>query len=100
MLGGAGFGDIALVPGPWLKQPKGIRDVEEWYVSTVTRKEYVHEVFERQCEIGMANLPKIFRAVGNRPTVALVTGTDFGSQNGCFISPRAYRDLYKPFHRR
>ena len=28
--GGTAFGDIALVPAPWLKRPKGIRDVEEW----------------------------------------------------------------------
>ena len=34
--GGTAFGDIALVPAPWLKEPKGIRDVEEWYISTVT----------------------------------------------------------------
>jgi hypothetical protein len=100
VLGGAGFGDIALVPGPWLKRPRGIRDVAEWYMSTVTRKEYVREVFELQCEIVMANLPKIYAAVGDRPTVVWVSGTDFGSQNGCFISPRAFRDLYKPFYRR
>lgn len=29
--GGTSFGDIALVPAPQLKYPKGIRDVEEWY---------------------------------------------------------------------
>ena len=34
--GGTAFGDIALVPAPWLKHPKGIRDVAEWYMSTVT----------------------------------------------------------------
>jgi uroporphyrinogen-III decarboxylase len=100
VLGGAGFGDIALVPGPWVKRPKGIRDVAEWYMSTVTRKAYVREVFERQCEIVMANLPKIYRAVADRVTVAWISGTDFGSQNACFISPRAFRDLYKPFYRR
>ena len=32
--GGTAFGDIALVPAPFLKHPKGIRDVTEWYVST------------------------------------------------------------------
>ena len=46
--GGTGFGDIALVPAPWLKYPKGIRDVEEWYISTVTRREYRYQVFARQ----------------------------------------------------
>jgi hypothetical protein len=98
--GGMGFGDIALVPAPWLKHPKGIRDVEEWYVSTITRRDYVYAVFERQCEIALANLERIYRAVGNRVTVAFVTGTDFGMQTGPFISPRTYRDLYKPFHQR
>ena len=34
------FGDIALVPAPWLKNPKGIRDIEEWYISTVARREW------------------------------------------------------------
>ena len=34
--GGTAFGDIALVPAPWLKNPKGIRDVAEWYMSTVS----------------------------------------------------------------
>jgi len=29
-----------------------------------------------------------------------MSGTDFGSQNGPFISPDAYREMYKPLHRR
>ena len=45
--GGTAFGDIALVPAPWLKHPKGIRDVAEWYMSTVSRRDYVYEVFDR-----------------------------------------------------
>jgi len=97
--GGMGFGDIALVPAPWLRHPKGIRDVAEWYISTVSRRDYVYKVFERQCEIAIANLEKIHKVVGNRITVAFVTGTDFGAQHGTFISPKAYRDLYKPFHK-
>jgi hypothetical protein len=97
--GGTAFGDIALVPAPWLKHPRGIRDVEEWYISTATRRDYVYKIFERQCEIGLQNLEKIHSAVGKKVTAVFVTGTDFGAQNGPFISPRAYRDLFKPFHR-
>jgi hypothetical protein len=33
--GGTSFGDIALVPAPFLKYPKGIRDIAEWYMSTL-----------------------------------------------------------------
>jgi len=98
--GGTSFGDIALVPAPWLKHPKGIRDVEEWYVSTVTRRDYIYQIFERQCEIALANLERIYEAVGDRVTAVLVTGTDFGMQTGPFISPQSYRQLFKPFHRR
>ena len=98
--GGTAFGDIALVPAPWLKNPRGIRDVAEWYMSTISRFDYVYEIFRRQCDIALENLAKIYSAVGDRVSVALVTGTDFGTQNGPFISPSAYRKLYQPFHRR
>jgi hypothetical protein len=98
--GGTAFGDIALVPAPWLKHPKGIRDVEEWYVSTVARFDYVHELFDRQCQIALENLPKIYDAVGDRVTAVFITGTDFGTQKGPFISNDTYRKLYQPFHRR
>jgi hypothetical protein len=97
--GGTAFGDIALVPAPWLKHPKGIRDIEEWYISTVTRRDHVYKIFERQCEIGIGNLEKIFAAIGNRVTAVFVSGTDFGQQNGPFISLNSYCDLFKPFHR-
>ena len=95
---GTAFGDIALVPVPWMKHPKGIRDIEEWYVSTATRKEYVRKVFEKQCEIALQNLETLIRVLGNRVQAAFLTGTDFGTQRGTFISVKAYRDLFQPFH--
>ncbi len=57
-------------------------------------------VFERQCEVALANLGKIYAAVGDRVSVVMLTGTDFGTQNGPFVSPKSYRTLYAPFHRR
>jgi uroporphyrinogen-III decarboxylase len=96
--GGTAFGDIALVPAVWLKHPRGIRDVAEWYMSTVSRRAYVMEVFQKQCEIGLANLERIHAVVGNKVQAVFVTGTDFGAQDRSFISPKAYRQLFKPFH--
>jgi len=58
----------------------------------------VYKIFERQCEIGLANLAKIYAVVGNRVTAIMVTGTDFGTQRGPFISRQAYRNLFMPFH--
>jgi hypothetical protein len=100
VFGGTAFGDIALVPATWLKHPKGIRDVEEWYVSTIIRRDYVYEIFERQCEIALANLEKLYQVVGDRVMVVYMSGTDFGMQRGPFISPKTYRELYQPFQKR
>lgn len=51
--GGTALGDIALVPGLQLKHPKGIRDVAEWYMSTIIRPDYVKGIFDRQSEIAV-----------------------------------------------
>jgi hypothetical protein len=98
--GGTAFGDISLVPATSLKHPKGIRDIEEWYVSTLTRKDYIYEVFERQCEIALANLKKLSQMIGDRILVIYVTGTDFGTQEAPFLSVESYRDLFFPFHKK
>ena len=96
---GAGFGDIANVPGPAVLHPKGIRDPEEWYVSTLTRKDYIKAIFHHQYELQMKNLAMYRQAVGDRIDVVVMSGTDFGSQNGPFISPDSYRELFKPLHK-
>lgn len=98
--GGLAFGDIALVPGPGLKRPRGIRGIEEWYVSTVTRAAYIKAVFERQAEVAVANLARLYAVVGDRAAVIQTNGTDFGTQNGPFISPKMYRELFLPYQQR
>jgi hypothetical protein len=98
--GGTSFGDAANVPATNLKYPKGIRNIEEWYVSLSLRPGYVYDVFEHQCEIGLVNLARIYEAIGDKITAVYLTGTDFGCQQGPLISPNTYRNLFKPFHAR
>ena len=95
---GTGLGDIAMVPGPFLTDPRGIRDVTEWYVSLVSRQEYVHEVFTRQTEIALRNLETLHSVVGDSIDVAFVCGTDFGTQTSTFCSPETFRNLYLPYY--
>ena len=97
---GAGFGDIAIVPGPHILRPEGIRDPEEWYVSMVTRSGYISDIFGYQCELGIKNIALYHEAVGDRIDVITMSGTDFGTQQGPFISPDVYREVFKPLHRR
>jgi hypothetical protein len=97
--GGTAFGDVALVPGSALKHPRGIRSVTEWYISTSARQEFVHKVFERQCEIALANLERIYEAVGDAVQVAYICGTDFGTQTSSFCSVKTFNNLWAPYYK-
>jgi hypothetical protein len=99
-IGGTGFGDIALVPAPGLPHPKGIRDITEWYVSLVTRQEYVHAVFTRQCEIALERLRQLHAAVGAAIDIIYLCGTDFGTQASRFCSLETFDGLWAPYYRR
>ena len=99
-IGGTGFGDIALVPGLNLKNPKGIRAIADWYMSTVMRADFVRELFERQSEIAIYNLEKINQLAGDCIDVLFVCGTDFGTQDSQFCSPEGLSDLYGKAYRK
>jgi hypothetical protein len=98
--GGTALGDIALVPAMNLKNPKGIRNIEEWYISTMLRSEYVREIFDRQSALAVENLRRIFTTVGNDIDVVFICGTDFGTQNSSFCAPEQFDDLWLPYYKR
>jgi hypothetical protein len=94
-----GLGDIGVVPGLNVKDPEGIRDPEEWYISLVTRREYIREIFAYQTELVLKNLEMYHEACGDRIDVIDVSETDFGGQRGLLISVDLFRDLFKPYLR-
>lgn len=96
----ASFGDLALVPGLGIKRPKGIRDPILWYMAHVEHPDYIKGIFELQCGIAQKNLELSYQAVGNKIDVIVLSGADFGAQNGPFISPDMYREFYKAFHKK
>lgn len=99
-VGGTALGDIAMIPAPYLKVPKGIRDIEEWYVSTVIRQDYIHEVFGRQVEIALGNLERAAAVLGDLIDVVMICGTDFGTQSGTFCSSATYDELWHPYYKK
>jgi len=93
------LGDIAWVPGVDLIDPKGVRDVAEWYMLTASRPDVVHKIFERQVEIGVANLERIHRRLGDDAIdVIFLCGTDFGTQTSSFCSVKTFDALWKPHY--
>jgi hypothetical protein len=98
--GGTAFGDIALVPAPFLTAPRGIRDVEEWYISTAIRPDHIHAIYSKQCEIALDNLEKIYANVGDLVDVVFLCGTDFGTQTSSFCSTETFQSLWLPYYKK
>jgi hypothetical protein len=98
--GGAALGDIAKVPGAQLKDPKGIRDIQEWYISTAIRQGFIGELFEKQYDIAIENLKKIHNRCGQKVDALFLCGTDFGTQNSTFCSPETFKTLWMPHYKR
>jgi len=97
---GGSFGDIAGVPAPGSRAPKGISDPEDWYLVHASHPEFIKEAFDLECEIALKNLDLYREAVGDKIDAIFISGTDFGSQRGPIMSPRMYRQLYKPYHQK
>jgi hypothetical protein len=99
-LGGTALGDIAHVPGLKLKNPKGIRDITEWYMSILIRPDYVRAIFDRQSEIALENFSRLHSVIGDNVDVVYICGTDFGTQDSTFCAPEQFDDLWLPYYRR
>jgi hypothetical protein len=99
-LGGTALGDIALVPAINLKNPKGIRGVEEWYISTLIREDFVKDIYDRQTDIAIENLRLLHDVIGSKIDVVFTCGTDFGTQNSTFCSPETYDRVWLPYYKK
>ncbi len=99
-LGGTALGDIALVPAIGMKNPKGIRGVEEWYISTLIREDFIKEVFDRQTDIAIENLKLFQKVLDNKIDVVFTCGTDFGTQNSTFCSPETFDRVWLPYYKK
>jgi uroporphyrinogen-III decarboxylase len=98
--GGTAIGDIALVPGLFLKNPKGIRDIAEWYMSMMLRPDYLKYVFEKQTDIALANFETIHAIAGDRIDAVFLCGTDLGTQNSTFCSVETFNELFLPYYQK
>ena len=65
-----------------------------------SRPDYIKAVFERQAEVAIENLERLHAAIGDRAAIMQTNGTDFGTQNGPFLSAAKYRDLFLPYQKR
>lgn len=95
-----GAGDANNIPGPNLKNPKGIRSISEWYTAPLLYPEYVEKVFELGAERSIENLKRYWDAFGSDIDIIQICGTDFGTQRGPFMSNECFREFYLPYYKK
>jgi uroporphyrinogen decarboxylase len=90
---------IGLFGGNMFELPQWLYRMDHYLLATGMYADKALELSEKLCEIHLENLEKWMSAVGPFIDVVLF-GDDLGGQTGPLISPDAYRELYKPFHKK
>ena len=88
---------IALFGGNLLEIGQFLYRIDNFLAMLAGEPERVHAFLDRLVEIHLANLERFLGAVGPHIDVILF-GDDLGMQTGPQMSPRMYREYFKPRH--
>jgi uroporphyrinogen decarboxylase len=90
---------IGLFGGNLLESGASFYRNDNFLMLLASEPDKAHDFLERLTELHMANLEKYLRLVG--PYIDIINfGDDLGMQTGPQISPRMYREFFKPRHGR
>jgi uroporphyrinogen decarboxylase len=90
---------VGLFGGNMFEVPQMLYRMDHYLLATGMYPQKVLELSEHLYKIYLANLEKWMSAVGPHIDVVLF-GDDLGGQQGPLISPDAYREYYKPYHKK
>ena len=90
---------VGLFGGNMFELPQMLYRMDHYLLATGMYPDKVLELSEKLSEIHLKNLEKWLSAVGPYIDVILF-GDDLGGQQGPLISPDAYREFYKPYHKK
>jgi uroporphyrinogen-III decarboxylase len=62
--------------------------------------DYIKGIFDIQAEVTIKNYELCWQAVGDKADIVVVSGTDFGTQRGPYMSVDMFRNFYKPYHKK
>ncbi len=88
---------LALFGGNLLETGQMLFRNDNFLMMLASEPSRVHDFLDRLVEIHMANLEKFLSEVGPYIDI-IVFGDDLGMQTGPQISPRTYREFFKPRH--
>ncbi len=76
-----------------------IRGIEQALMDLLINRDFVHAVMERLFELNTAVTKRFLEITGPYLSV-FRTADDLASQNSPLMSPKTYREMIKPYHRR
>ena len=88
---------IGLFGGNLLETGQFLYRIDRFLMLLAENPPRAHAFLDRLVEIHLANLEKYLAAVGDNIDIILF-GDDLGTQGGPQISPRMYREFFKPRH--
>ncbi len=89
---------VGLFGGNMFELPQMLYRMDHYLLATGMYPDKVLELSEKLSQVHLKNLEKWLGAVGPYLDVVLF-GDDLGGQQGPLISPEAYREYYKPYHK-
>ena len=89
---------VGLFGGNMFENPQMLYRMDNYLLATGMYPDKVLALSERLVQIYLANLELWLSAVGPYIDIVLF-GDDLGGQQGPLISPEAYREFYKPYHK-
>jgi len=89
---------VGLFGGNMFEIPQMLYRMDNYLLATGLYPDKVAELSEKLHQIHLKNLELWMSAVGPYIDVVLF-GDDLGGQQGSLISPEAYREYYKPYHK-
>jgi uroporphyrinogen decarboxylase len=90
---------IGLFGGNLLETGQFLFRIDRFLMLLAENPAHAHAFLDRLVEIHLANLEQYLAAVGDSIDIILF-GDDLGTQGGPMISPRMYREFFKPRHAR
>jgi uroporphyrinogen decarboxylase len=88
---------LGLFGGNLLEVGQFLYRIDNFLMMLAGDKERVNAFLDRLVEIHLANLERFLGAVGDSIDI-IVFGDDLGMQKGPQMSPRTYREIFKPRH--
>ncbi len=96
---GTSLGNPAQIPGMKLRRPKGIRDIKLWQKYVAAKPDFIRKIFDRQSEIAIENMKRIFAVTGDKINAVFLCGTDFGPPEFSY-SPGQFDEIWLPYYKK